>query len=53
MTGKILLARKYQAISSVKQQLDNFILAGVTAHLNLRPDGYFYKVLQARSNIYS
>lgn len=35
MTGKILLARKFQAISSAKQQPDNFILAEVTTHLNL------------------
>lgn len=49
MTGKILLARKYLAINSVKQQPDNFILAGVTTYLNLRADEYFYKLFHAKS----
>lgn len=49
MTGKILLARKYLAINSVKQQPDNFIPAGVTTYLNIRAGEYFYKTFHAKS----
>lgn len=52
MTGKILLARKYLAINSVKQQPDNFIPAGVTTYLNIPAGENFYKSFHAK-NIYT